>query len=98
MTVRIEVETVKSGQERSYGDTINHVRVRFTHEPAGLPAIWADQNEDAVREILQALPCGFPKHRVYEDAMEAHFATKLDWMRNTAPGVWEFHTSSPFTD
>jgi hypothetical protein len=33
-----------------------------------------------------------------EKTMDNYFRTRLDWLRNPEPGVWEFHTTSPYTD
>jgi hypothetical protein len=102
-TRRITIETLASGQPRAYADTIHHVRVTFEDVP------WIGPNEgfkpcenwkeESVRQQLKGLMCGFTEFVCPKNpTMDEHFRTRLDWLRNTAPGVWEFHTTSPYTD
>jgi hypothetical protein len=103
---RYTVETIASGQPRPYADTIHHVRVTFEHVPwlngkdEFEPACW--DNEEAVRDVLQGLRCGFtdfaypPKDR--PSTTEDYYRTRLDWLKRVEPNVWEFHTTSAFTD
>ena len=104
MAERYTVETLASGQPRAYADTIRHVRVAFEkREDWRGSTEWqpATPTEAQVRETLKALRCGFtefvrPTGRPM--TMEEVFTTRLDWLRQTSPGVWEFHTTSEFTD
>ena len=102
---RITVQTLAAGQPRAYADTIRHVRVFFEWVPYTIGAHWEAndiQNIEMVREYLKGLCCGFtdfeypPKDRA--PTMEDHFRTRLDWLRHTGVGVWEFHTTSAYTD
>lgn len=101
MTHRIRIETLAAGQPRPYADTIHHVRVTFDWFFAWLgnkddprsewrPCSW---KEEDVRAVLKALRCGFP---IKEP--ETWSDTKLDWLKEVSPGVWEFHTTSAYTD
>jgi hypothetical protein len=90
---RITIETLASGQPRPYANTILCVRVTFEHDwdGKGWRASSLDRNLAIAR--LQVLGCGFP-----DKEPENWASTQLDWLRCTAPGVWEFHTTTPFTD
>lgn len=105
MSYRYTVETIASGQPRAYADTINHSRVTFEKREEWRGSTeWepcAGMKEEAVREMLRVLKCGFtdfvrPTGRPM--TMEEVFTTRLDWLRETEPGVWEFHTTSEYTD
>lgn len=58
--------------------------------------------EEKVRKVLPALDCGFtdftypPKDRAATPG--DYYATRLEWLREISPGVWEFYTTSAFTD
>lgn len=102
---RYTISTLAAGQPRPYADTIHHVRVTMEWVPWGGEREWTPDpanNLEAIKDRLAGLCCGFtdftypPKDR--EATTEDYFRTRLDWLRNTAPGVWEFHTTSPFTD
>jgi hypothetical protein len=104
-TRRYTVETLAAGQPRPYADTIHHVRVTMEWVPYAGPREWTPNtgsNPESIASILKGLRCGFtdftypPKDR--EATTEDYFRTRLDWLRNTAPGVWEFHTTSASTD
>lgn len=98
---RITVDTLKAGQPRPYADTITHVRVTFEWQGvAGFsdkdaPYVPQDKfwNEARVRETLPGLCCGFPSK-----PPEGWWSTRLDWLKEVSPGVWEFHATTPFTD
>jgi hypothetical protein len=61
MTERYTIETLQSGQPRAYADTVHVVRVTFewtgafANEPLG--PNW--MSEEAARNRLKTLPCGF---------------------------------------
>lgn len=107
-TRRYTVETLAAGQPRSYADTINHVRVTFEWVPyikrePGVEPVFepcANWTEEAVRDKLRGLQCGFTDfdYNSSDKGMDAYFRTRLDWLKETAPGVWEFHTTSAYTD
>lgn len=102
-TSRYTVETLASGQPRAYADTISHVRVTFEHIPWIGPnegfQPWRMDNEELVRAVLKGLPCGFTEFVCPSNpTMDEHFRTRLDWLRQIEPHVWEFHTTSPYTD
>ena len=102
--MRFTVRTLSAGQPRPYADSRRHVRVLFEHVPYSGECVWTPHNiaEDYVRKRLLGLGCGFteftypPKDR--EAGAGDYFTTRLDWLRNTSPGVWEFHTTSAYTD
>ena len=102
---RYTVQVLAAGQPRPYADSIGHVRVTFEWVPYGGDGSWQPndiQNEEMVRDHLKGLCCGFVEF-VYPPTdrpatMEDYFRTRLDWLRNVSPGVWEFHTTSAFTD
>lgn len=97
MSIRITIETLASGQPRAYADTRHHARVTVEYQMTKHSGpVWEPNSylkEDKIRKMLLALDCGFTEHTVYELGK-----TKLDWLRNTGPGVWEFHTTDPFCD
>lgn len=85
-------EVIQSGQKRAYADTTRHVRVTFGDDP----------DEAEVRERLLAMHVGFTDFTYPPEGRDAtaedFFATRLDWLKKTGEGVWEFHTTSAFTD
>lgn len=100
---RVSWAWIAAGQPRPYADTIHHVRVIFEVFISWLgddndPRSKWERNryfkEEQVREILKTLPVGFPK----VDKPDGWWETKLDWIRNIEPGVWEFHTTTAYTD
>lgn len=106
---RYTVETLKAGQARPYADDVCHVRVTFEwvpykkRSPDEAPTFepCAGWTEEAVAARLRGLGCGFTEYKYdakADGSMEAYFRTRLDWMREVAPGVWEFQTTSAFTD
>lgn len=94
MSGQPKVEILANGQPRPYADRVYHARVTFDDAD--------DADEATIRKRLAELYIGFteftypPKGR--EATAEDFFRTRLDWLRNTKPGVWEFHTTSAFTD
>lgn len=106
---RYTVQTIASGQPRAYADTIHHARVTFEwvpykkREPGEEPVFEpsAGWTEEAAARHLKGLCCGFTDYKYdakADGSMDAYFRTRLDWLREVAPGVWEFHTTSPYTD
>lgn len=101
---RYTVRTITAGQPRPYADSVRHVRVFFEHVPYVGECAWQPYerlSEEHVRKALLGLRCGFteftypPKDR--EPSAGDYFADRLDWLRNTAPGVWEFKVTSAYT-
>ena len=101
---RYTVRTLSAGQPRPYADSHRHVRVAFEIVPYTGECTWQPYDrlgEEHVRKRLLGLGCGFteftypPKDR--EPTAGDYFADRLDWLRNTAPGVWEFRTTSAYT-
>lgn len=100
---RYTVRTLAAGQPRPYADSRRHVRVWFEHVPYTGECTWQPHQmmEEYVRKTLLGLRCGFteftypPKDR--EATAGDYFADRLDWLRNTAPGVWEFSVTSAYT-
>ena len=102
---RHTIRTLAAGQPRSYADTIRHVRVTFEIVPYTGPLEWKpneSMNEQAVRSALLGMHCGFTEFKYPPEGRKAtaddYYSTRLDWLRNVGPGVWEFHTTSPYTD
>ncbi|MGQ3081043.1 MULTISPECIES: hypothetical protein [Alphaproteobacteria] len=101
---RFTIETLAAGQPRAYADTIHHVRVFLEHVPYGGEGGWqpnANLAVEPVQKILAGLQCGFTDFKYppadRESTTEDYFRAHLDWIRSTAPGVWEFHTTSAYT-
>ncbi len=107
---RITIETLAAGQPAAYKDTRLHVRVTFEHVPyTSLDLEFVEHNvpEEYVRKVLLGLNCGFTE-KVRKDPDCNWWDTRLDWLRpvETDPGnpketlayVWEFHTTTPYTD
>jgi hypothetical protein len=107
-TRRVTIETLAAGQPRAYADSVHHCRVTFEWVPYKKrepdeafefePCV--NWKEEVVRDKLKGLQCGFTEHRYPEDgqSIDDYFRTRLDWLRETAPGVWEFHTTAAYTD
>lgn len=108
-TRRYTVETLKAGQARPYADDVCHVCVTFEWVPyrdradGDVPTFepcdgWS---EETASRWLKQLSCGFTDYKYdakTDGSMDAYFRTRLDWLREVAPGVWEFQTTSAFTD
>lgn len=105
---RYTVEVIAAGQPRPYADTIRHVRVTlewqgmegFRNKDA--PFVPSENlTEEAIKMLLPGLQAGFTDY-IYDPkvdaSMDAYFRTRLDWLRQIEPGVWEFHTTSPYDD
>lgn len=90
---RIEVEVLVLGQSDEYRNITNHVRITFEQNHKGIWKPSTGWSDFMVRSILRGIPCGFTDEPPRDWA-----STRLDWLKNTAPGVWEFHTTTPFTD
>jgi hypothetical protein len=102
---RYTVEVLQSGQPRPYADHIRHMRVTFewipyTAEPSPDWALSPINNEQAVKDYLKGLCCGFTDFKLEQGntSTEDHYKSRLDWLRLVSPGVWEFHVTTPFTD
>jgi hypothetical protein len=99
---RYLVEVLQSGQSRAYADTTRHVRLTidtffaWLGDPKDERSHWKPNDswkDEEIRALLKLLKCGFT------DAVPENWAsTRLDWIKKTAPGVWEFHTTSAYTD
>jgi hypothetical protein len=102
MTSRVSVEILASGQPRAYADSRKHVRVTFEFFFAWLGnrndprSNWKPNDhwtEEEVRKLLPHLKCGFTESTEWR---LGH--SRLDWLKQVSPGVWEFHTSEPYND
>jgi hypothetical protein len=100
---RITIETLAAGQPRPYADTVRHVRVTFEwqgmegYKDKDAPFVPRDKfSEETVRRMLAGV-AGFTA-KTAKDPDCNWFDTRLDWLKSTGPGVWEFHTTSPYTD
>lgn len=100
MKRRFTVETIASGQQRDYGPTVHRARITFELEVDGVFQLAADLTEAEVLRHAKFhygwVQDGDP--RWPENAMGQHFATKLSYIKQVDPGVWEWETSSPYTD
>jgi hypothetical protein len=66
-------------------------------EPTFEPS--AGWSEEAAGRRLKGLCCGFTDFVCPPSpSMDDHFRTRLDWLREVAPGVWEFHTTAAYDD
>jgi hypothetical protein len=101
---RWTVETIASGQPRAYADTICHVRVTFewvqywdNPDKKWMPN---DLPEEKVRSLLKGFQCGFTEfdYNSSPKSIDDYFRTRLDWLKRVGDGVWEFHTTSAYTD
>jgi len=99
---RYTVTYMKSGQERPYADYVNIVQVRFEHTDHRTGEFTPTVNmvEQGVREMLLVLKCGFAERTRDQNSgsMEDAFKTYLDYLKEVEPGVWEFQTTTRFTD
>lgn len=96
---RYTVEVLRSGQPRPYADS--RYAARVTLEWQGMSG-YKDKNapfvpwiikENQAREYLRKIPCGFT-----DAEPEGWWSTRLSYLREIEPGVWEFETITPFTD
>lgn len=111
---RYTVETLASGQPRPYADTIRHVRVSFESTPwnGGDELQPAFMSEEAARRRLQHTACGFTPKTASEvqwfdtrldwlkpiDGKAASEVISGGNPKQIVASVWEFHTTSPYTD
>lgn len=94
---RITYETLAAGQPRPYADSVYRYRVTFerqwkTNEFELRP--WEISRDVAIRE-LSRLPIGFIPP---DQKPEGWWSSRLDYLTEISPGVWEFQTHSPYTD
>jgi hypothetical protein len=99
---RTTVTYVKSGQARAYADHVDIVRVLFEgpdYKNRCLAPI-ANLVETYVRERLLTMHCGFTEFvpDPGDHSMDTAFRKRLDYLRETEPGVWQFQTTTRFTD
>lgn len=102
MMIRYTIQTLQAGQPRPYGPHVLRVRVTFEWSYQNEEGGWQKRcvREEYVRSKLPGLECGFTDYANAErdPSMAAHFRAKLDWLKEIEPGVWEFQTTTPFTD
>lgn len=105
MGSRITWDTLESGQPRAYADSRTVVRVRFEIELSTGWTLSKYVKEDYVRKVLKVLHCGFTEFRYPQDCENPakpspgeYFTTRLEYLKEIEPGVWEFKTTSAFTD
>ena len=96
MTWRITWDVLASGQPRPYADHRLHVRVTFEYlerytggEHWGPNDSW---KEPDVRAVLKTLRCGFT-----DKSPENWASPVLQYLKETAPGVWEFVITEAYT-
>jgi hypothetical protein len=102
MTYRYTVEYLASGQPRAYADSRMHVRLTievffaWLGDPKDPRSKWSPNetwNEEQIRALLPHLRCGFTENAEYSLGR-----SRLDWLKQVSPGVWEFHTTEPYND
>lgn len=103
MKYRIEHECLASGQPRPYADSINRVRVTFLWQ--GIPGYknpdapfvpdpsYSDAHKGRVETALKGMMVGYT-----DTPPEGWWSTRLEYLKMTAPSVWEFQTRDPYTD
>lgn len=99
MTYRVSWDILASGQPRAYADSRTIAKVTFEYlvsygpEKGQWKPAFDNLEEEKVRAILRALPCGFT------DKEPEHWASsRLNYLRKKGPGVWQFQVDSPYTD
>lgn len=99
---RYIVEILASGQPRPYADSRRHVRLTiecffaWLGDPNDPRSKWSPNDswtEEEIRALLPHLRCGFTENTEWKLGY-----SKLDWLKQVSPGVWEFHTSEPYND
>ncbi len=102
MTTRYTVETLASGQPRPYADSRTHVRLTievffaWLGDPKDERSHWKPAQgwtEEQIKGLLRQMKVGFP-----DDVPRDWADAKLQWLKETAPGIWEFYSTSAYTD
>ena len=102
VTYRYNVEILASGQTGPYQDSRRHVRLTidcmqaWLGDPKDPRSKWVPNEtwtEEEIRKLLPHLRCGFTENTDYRLG-----SSRLDWLKQVSPGVWEFHTTEPFND
>lgn len=104
MTVKIEHEVIQSGQLAAFKDTTHVVRVRFSQLLHGQEDFvpWPIERK-AVQAILPHLSIGYTSY-IYRfnhraaDPLKDYYRTRLVYLKEIQPGLWEFKTLSRYTD
>lgn len=105
MTYRYRVEYLASGQPAAYQDSRTHVRLTIDYfrawlgDPNDERSVWVPNDgwkEPEIRALLPHLRCGF----VAESSKERKHGLEpyLLWLKNPAPGIWEFYVVTPYCD
>lgn len=111
-TWKYTVEILASGQPRPYADSRTHGRITFEtdyygpdKEKHGTLQKAVHIKEDRARKVLSGLGHGFTEFRYPQDCADPakpstgdYFRMRLDWLKEIEPGVWEWHTTSAYTD
>lgn len=99
---RTTVTYLKTGQARPYANHVDIVQVLFEGPNYEARCLRPIQNlsEGYVREKLRTLSCGFTDFvpDPGDHSMETAFRRRLDYLHEIEPGLWEFQTTTRFTD
>lgn len=95
---RITFETIASGQEAAYADTVFKGRITFEHVPYGNPAPTELQPWEPSIDLVRRY-CKFFSGWV-EVGEGDPFSTRLEGITPVAdkPGVWEWRTRARYND
>lgn len=108
MTQRYTVETLASGQPRPYADSRLHVRLTIEYhfqwlgDPNHEKSEWRPSlfkyTEDEMKALLRALKCGFPQTDQPKDWADSVLLYLKQPKPEEEPHIWEFYTTSAYTD
>ena len=102
--------TEAGGSNVPYRGSTLRRRIQFEHffawlgNPNDERSYWRNLpvTEEKVRKVLKALDLGFTEH-VYPVKGRTsepgdYYATRLNYLKEIEPGIWEWETHSPYTD
>lgn len=97
---RYTVINLASGQTRPYGPTLNRVQVLFEitntsgeFEPSRY------LSEERAIEIIKGLKCGYTDFVVPSNPSASdYYKTRLNYFKFISEGLYEFQTTSEYTD
>ena len=96
---RLTFEVLRGGQLRPYADTVHHYRLIY--EWQGMEG-FKDKDATFVRQNVtrEDIARRDAKHLgSWTEKGEGDWAsTRLDWLKMIEPGLWEWHTTSAYTD
>jgi len=105
---RVTYETLTAGQPRPYADSIYRYRIYFEwqgmagYKDKNAPFVPRDKMVATSNPHALAMVTKFAKaFSGWSEPTDHGFdwaSTKLDYIKEVGPGVWEFQTSSAYTD